>query len=353
MFFCAKKIVYLSLYERGEKLGPAGFAGIYGGRENVRINVQVKSKSGDKNGRYPVFLITQKQDILLGDILLEEGKGCLERIFFIDRNKMVAGNLYVGPEDICGIRLEISDNSQIKGIIKAIVKGGSNLSGISQLKEKTFTEEAHTAEARTGKVCAEEAYTEKACTGEACAAEACAEEAYTEETCAKEAYIEEAYAAEACAEEKYAAKPDFKERKEDVIQEAARKETQEPVFFQENIPADKWEQLKKQYKRVHPFGDGREFISIELRDFVVLREKYQKLVNNSFLLHGFYNYRHLILGKDYKIGENNDICFYLGVPGVFFEREKMVAVMFGFEGFECAGSVEIGKFGYYLRQVEL
>lgn len=323
MFFCAKKIVYLSLYERGEKLGPAGFAGIYGGRENVRINVQVKSKSGDKNGRYPVFLITQKQDILLGDILLEEGKGCLERIFFIDRNKMVAGNLYVGPEDICGIRLEISDNSQIKGIIKAIVKGGSNLSGISQLKEKTFT------------------------------GEACAEEAYTEETCTKEAYIEEAYAAEACAEEIYAAKPDFKERKEDVIQEAARKETQEPVFFQENIPADKWEQLKKQYKRVHPFGDGREFISIELRDFVVLREKYQKLVNNSFLLHGFYNYRHLILGKDYKIGENNDICFYLGVPGVFFEREKMVAVMFGFEGFECAGPVEIGKFGYYLRQVEL
>lgn len=308
MFFCAKKIVYLSLYERGEKLGTAGFAGIYGGRENVRINVQVKSKSGDKNGRYPVFLITQKQDIPLGDILLEEGKGCLERIFFIDRNKMVAGNLYVGPEDICGIRLEINDNSQIKGIIKAIVKGGSNLSGISQLKEKTFTEEART--------------------GEACAAEA-------------------------CAEEMYAAEPDFKERKGNVILEAVRKETQEPAFFQENIPADKWEQLKKQYKRVHPFGDGREFISIELRDFVVLREKYQKLVNNSFLLHGFYNYRHLILGKDYKIGENSDICFYLGVPGVFFEREKMVAVMFGFEGFECAGPVEIGKFGYYLRQVEL
>ncbi len=303
MFFCAKKIVYLSLYERGEKLGPAGFAGIYGGRENVRINVQVKSKSGDKNGRYPVFLITQKQDILLGDILLEEGKGCLERIFFMDRNKMVAGNLYVGPEDICGIRLEISDNSQIKGIIKAIVKGGGNLSGISQLK------------------------------GKKCAEEACA--------------------AEACTKEKCAAESDFKERKGEVILEAAQKETQEPAFFQENIPADKWEQLKKQYKRVHPFGDGREFISIELRDFVVLREKYQKLVNNSFLLHGFYNYRHLILGKDYKIGENNDICFYLGVPGVFFEREKMVAVMFGFEGFECAGPVEIGKFGYYLRQVEL
>lgn len=119
------------------------------------------------------------------------------------------------------------------------------------------------------------------------------------------------------------------------------------------IPSDKWEQLKAQYKTVHPFGDEREFISIELKDFVVLREKYQKLVNNSFLLHGFYNYRHLILGKDYKIGTNMDTCFYLGVPGVFFEREKMVAVMFGFEGFEAAGPIEIGKFGYYLRSVEI
>ena len=85
----------------------------------------------------------------------------------------------------------------------------------------------------------------------------------------------------------------------------------------------------------------------------MLGERCQILINNSFLLHGFYNYRHLILGKDCRIGGGGDMCFYLGVPGVFFEREKMVAVMFGFEGFECAGPVEIGKFGYYLRSVEL
>lgn len=116
---------------------------------------------------------------------------------------------------------------------------------------------------------------------------------------------------------------------------------------------NKWDQLTHEYPQIHPFGDERVFISIEPKDFIVLRASCQKLVNNSFLLHGFYNYRYLILGPDKELGDDDGECFYLGVPGTYFEREKMVAVMFGFEGFECAGSVEIGKFGFYMRRVEL
>ena len=109
---------------------------------------------------------------------------------------------------------------------------------------------------------------------------------------------------------------------------------------------NKWEQLLSTYERIHPYGDNRVYVKLEPKDFIVLRENYQHLVNNSFLLHGFYNYRYLILGKE---GD-----FYLGVPGVFYEREKMVALMFGFEAFECeGGEAEEGKFGYYLRKVEL
>ena len=119
------------------------------------------------------------------------------------------------------------------------------------------------------------------------------------------------------------------------------------------ILGNKWGQLQSAYKSVHPFGDERIYLSIEPKDFIVLQAPYQRLVNNSFLLHGYYNYRHLILGPDEEIGTGEEICFYLGVPGTYFEREKMVAVMFGFEGFECAGPVEVGKFGYYMRRVEL
>lgn len=116
---------------------------------------------------------------------------------------------------------------------------------------------------------------------------------------------------------------------------------------------DKWEQIRQKYNNIHPFGDERIFVSLQLEDLVVLPETYHKLIHNSFLLHSFYNYRHLILGKDYKLGNSIEQCYYLGVPGVFFEREKQVAVMFGFEGFECAGAVDIGKFGYYVREVAI
>ena len=116
----------------------------------------------------------------------------------------------------------------------------------------------------------------------------------------------------------------------------------------EHVPLyeNKWEQLLTTYEQIHPYGDNRIYVKLEPKDFIVLRENYQHLVNNSFLLHGFYNYRYLILGKEKD--------FYLGVPGVFYEREKMVALMFGFEAFECeGGEAEEGKFGYYLRKVEL
>lgn len=108
----------------------------------------------------------------------------------------------------------------------------------------------------------------------------------------------------------------------------------------------KWEQLLSAYEQIHPYGDNRTYIKLEPKDFIVLRSNYQHLVNNSFLLHGFYNYRYVILGKERD--------YYIGVPGVFYEREKMVALMFGFEAFECeGGEAEEGKFGYYLRKVEI
>ena len=114
---------------------------------------------------------------------------------------------------------------------------------------------------------------------------------------------------------------------------------------------DKWNELCKKYEVIHPFGNREEYLSLSPKDFIIFPEKYQHLVNNSFLLHGYYNYRHVILGKKEEGGKN---IYYLGVPGVYYEREKMVAIMFGFEGFECGEKRAIaGGFGYYMRRVEL
>jgi hypothetical protein len=68
-------------------------------------------------------------------------------------------------------------------------------------------------------------------------------------------------------------------------------------------------------------------------------------------MHGYYNYHHLILSRLEKRGE---ALYYLGVPGSYFEKEKQVAVMFGFESFEGAKEpAEYGDFGYYMMRVHL
>lgn len=128
-------------------------------------------------------------------------------------------------------------------------------------------------------------------------------------------------------------------------------EAQEPRSAEQELQSDKWEQLRNTYPIVHPIREEEEYLKITPRDFVIFTEKYQQLVHNSFLLHGYRNYKHLILGKKEKDGRT---VYYLGVPGTFHEREKTVAVMFGFEAFDGKREpAQNGDFGYYLRRVEI
>lgn len=58
----------------------------------------------------------------------------------------------------------------------------------------------------------------------------------------------------------------------------------------------------------------------------VLPRRFWFLANNSFLLHGYHNYNHLILAE-----ENGRL--WLGVPGVYDPREAKAADLFGFPQF--------------------
>ena len=79
-----------------------------------------------------------------------------------------------------------------------------------------------------------------------------------------------------------------------------------------------------------------------------------KLANNNFLLHGYYNYRHLVL-----IDEGDKLK--LGVPGIYHEREARAAATFGFPEFIAESDVKVTlepqernenqQFGYWCRQV--
>lgn len=79
-----------------------------------------------------------------------------------------------------------------------------------------------------------------------------------------------------------------------------------------------------------------------------------RIANNSFLLHGFYNYHHLLY-----IEEDGQI--WIGVPGIFHEKEQEAARAFGFSEFRrlSGGEIELSEnekntyedFGYWCRQI--
>ena len=89
---------------------------------------------------------------------------------------------------------------------------------------------------------------------------------------------------------------------------------------------------------------------IDISELRTLPAKNWYIVNNSFLTHGYANYKHLVIKTD------TDGRQYLGVPGVSEPQERMLAGIFGFTEFEPAApanaaDVDSGVFGYWFCQL--
>lgn len=123
-----------------------------------------------------------------------------------------------------------------------------------------------------------------------------------------------------------------------------------------DIPEDwilKWNFILENYPVMTPFtGDENTLcVRLELKDLRLLPRQYWYLGNNSFLLHGFFNYRYLILGMTEESGSKK---WFLGIPGVFQNPERVMASLFGFPEFrnEKSAPVNTGEFGYWYRYLE-
>lgn len=145
---------------------------------------------------------------------------------------------------------------------------------------------------------------------------------------------------------------DFLKETSQITAEETKTVLQEPaedLMKKEPEPISFAERLEKTYQKVYPFGTDEEYFKIEAEDIYSLKKEYHMLRNNQFLLHGYYNYHYLILGKK-KAGQPG---YWLGVPGIYHEREKMAARMYGFEKFEGARpGYQTGDLGYYLITAE-
>lgn len=75
-----------------------------------------------------------------------------------------------------------------------------------------------------------------------------------------------------------------------------------------------------------------------------------KLGVNSFLAHGYYKYQYLMLGT---VKMNKAELRVIGVPGIFTNKERYLANMFGFRVFIPVRKTKIltGNFGYWVSEV--
>lgn len=77
----------------------------------------------------------------------------------------------------------------------------------------------------------------------------------------------------------------------------------------------------------------------------------EAIINNSFLIHGFFNFKHILFGK---VQENdNNTQYFIGVPGMYCNRERFMASMFGFNNFKKSHRSDFTNpyFGYWYQEI--
>lgn len=139
------------------------------------------------------------------------------------------------------------------------------------------------------------------------------------------------------------------EETENLEEEQPEKKEQETVE-----ESSEKKDLKKNDRDIDLQNFRRQIMKIQRGEISILPRCEWKLANNNFLLHGYYNYRHLVL-----IDEGNQLK--LGVPGIYHEREARAAATFGFPEFIAEADVNVTlepqernenqQFGYWCRQV--
>ena len=175
----------------------------------------------------------------------------------------------------------------------------------------------------------------------------------------KEAEVETQFGDDEETENLEEEQPEKKDQ--ETVEESSEKKEQETV---EEFPEKKDQEtveessekkdLKKNDRDIDLQNFRRQIMKIQRGEISILPRCEWKLANNNFLLHGYYNYRHLVL-----IDEGNQLK--LGVPGIYHEREARAAATFGFPEFIAEADVNVTlepqernenqQIGYWCRQV--
>lgn len=155
-------------------------------------------------------------------------------------------------------------------------------------------------------------------------------------------------------------KEEKKIEKEHILKEEEKKESSQEIVLEalsenkiiKEVLSPDLPGIFYQFPQMNPFEDDEitDCIRIEPQDIGRLPMESWILANNSFLLHSYYSYRHLLLAR-----KNNSSGFeyVLCAPGICQNREQFMAAMFGFCDFKPVKKVEDknGEFGYWYMPV--
>ena len=123
--------------------------------------------------------------------------------------------------------------------------------------------------------------------------------------------------------------------------------------YEEN-DKDFGERILSTFPVMYPFASGiiDKSVRIELKDIGCLPIKMWVLANNTFLLHGYCSYRHIIFAK-IKISDI-ETQYAVGSPGIYNSYDENIARQHGFIYFQTIGEVKDknGTFGYWIHPLK-
>lgn len=356
--FYDRKIKYLEDRVDGERISAAGFVKAEVRGELCRIEIHVSGIRRTDTFEKTVFVLGGQKEGLLCKIKITEGRGDTGELCFPSRQLGESGIAY---EDMEEIKIPLAAGRELRCVWKERAQGRKQSAKNIAQKNETSTQVQNSAqtaaipEAPNTVLGAMESAEISSSTSNAL--QNSAEETLpqpkspiqnavqgAETSCSVSNNLKNSAQTSSSPsnEQKISAEAEALSEEQNATASTARQS--QPL-------ENKWEQLFAIYPHVAPFQDERDYISLGPEDFVIFPAKYYRLVNNSFLLHGYHNYNHLILTRIVHRGE---IRYYIGVPGNYYEKEKQVAIMFGFESFECKTEpVRQGDYGYYMMRIEL
>lgn len=309
-----RKIIYLNEYNGGEYGSSIGFVKLSKKQTRLRIEIQ-----------------------LTGKISLHR-----QKIYLLIKNKNVVNKMFADTVTEEGTRIDISleepGEDALKGDIIGIIIGTENeiTCGGTQGHSINLLDYVHPEKVRAAAETPEDIPEDMP--EEAPDKIPEFSEQKTEETVSEELVPEEQTIQETSEEQPGADEPEEEGEEVQIEIEADHDEAYE------------FRKIFSSHPGMYPFDDDEMEVCVQISpvDFSDFPKAFWRMGSNSFLLQGYYNYRHLLLSHTKE-------KIYIGIPGQYHRRDKYLADMFGFGRFKGIHNkqIRLGDFGYWMMEFDM